>query len=486
MLMNIIKILPNCKKIFFTPLPQAITVITLIFSFFLFFTTKIWVVGDGVSYYAWLRSAIFDHDVQFANEFSLYNTTHSAVATTVLPNGMTPNVFSIGPAVLWAPVYTIVLYLLKIFFSQKVWTGYEFPFLLTISSLSISFGFIGLLLNFYLAKLMAIKDTQALLVTLAIFLTSPLPQYIFDESNYAHIFSFFFISLLLFVWIKFFTYSATKKYILLGLIIGLATLMRWQQIIFLLIPASELIYKSMKQKKTIYWIVQNTMYCGISSLIIVLPQFVAWQSVFGQWLTIPQGTGFISPSFPSLIQFLISPLHGLFFWHPGLILGTLGLCFFAYKTPKKGLPLCLILIGEILLLSGVVDWWAGAAFGSRRMVDSLPLFTVGFAYLLKIISPKKRLYLFVYAVIYIALIWNVILWFQYVTTIPHDVPLSILNVIKQYSFLPEIIFNVFTRSTFFTLIYQQAFFKIIGLIVTYCAIIGSGLITLQIALGIKH
>src|SRR5262245_24500165 len=60
--------------------------------------------GDGLGYYAWLRSPLVDHDWSFANEFEEHNPWRHWVppahATTEL--GYRPNPFSIGPACCWA------------------------------------------------------------------------------------------------------------------------------------------------------------------------------------------------------------------------------------------------------------------------------------------------------------------------------------------------------------------------------------------------
>src|ERR1017187_6271308 len=72
-----------------------------------------WVRGDGVGYYAYLRSALIDHDLRFENDYLAAN--ESFVLSKVdaqghlLPElytrtGYVGNHFTVGPAILWAPV----------------------------------------------------------------------------------------------------------------------------------------------------------------------------------------------------------------------------------------------------------------------------------------------------------------------------------------------------------------------------------------------
>src|SRR5262249_49441923 len=57
--------------------------------------------ADSVSYFVWLRSAYFDHDVDFANEWAHWGLPEQERTRT----GLRKNVHSVGPAVLWSPFY---------------------------------------------------------------------------------------------------------------------------------------------------------------------------------------------------------------------------------------------------------------------------------------------------------------------------------------------------------------------------------------------
>ena len=59
--------------------------------------------GDSPSYYAYLRSATFDRDLDFQNEWGHFANGEPVPGT----QGRTQNVFSVGPAVLWTPFYAL-------------------------------------------------------------------------------------------------------------------------------------------------------------------------------------------------------------------------------------------------------------------------------------------------------------------------------------------------------------------------------------------
>ncbi len=76
-----------------------------------------WVRGDGVGYYAYIRSALIDHDIRFENDWLAGNPSFLAsrvdASGHLLPNQYTPtghvgNHFAVGPSMLWAPVMVAV------------------------------------------------------------------------------------------------------------------------------------------------------------------------------------------------------------------------------------------------------------------------------------------------------------------------------------------------------------------------------------------
>jgi len=59
--------------------------------------------GDSASYFAYVRSAVLDRDLDFANEWEHWGYPEPARTVT----GLRQNVQSVGPAVLWTPFYLL-------------------------------------------------------------------------------------------------------------------------------------------------------------------------------------------------------------------------------------------------------------------------------------------------------------------------------------------------------------------------------------------
>src|SRR5688572_5426152 len=71
------------------------------------------VVGDALHHYVQLRSAVFDRDLHFRNEYiRMYGLRGGEPGTSwvyeATPTGHVRNLMPVGPAILWAPLFLLV------------------------------------------------------------------------------------------------------------------------------------------------------------------------------------------------------------------------------------------------------------------------------------------------------------------------------------------------------------------------------------------
>ena len=60
--------------------------------------------GDAIQYYAYLRSLAIDGDLDFTNDYQILYGTHDTSSSDTA-TGRPPNIYSIGPALLWSPFF---------------------------------------------------------------------------------------------------------------------------------------------------------------------------------------------------------------------------------------------------------------------------------------------------------------------------------------------------------------------------------------------
>ena len=213
-----------------------------------------WVRGDGVGYYAYLRSALIDHDLNFENDYLAGN--QSFVMSRVdaqghlLPEmytktGHVENHFTVGPAILWAPVlvtvHLAVIVLESCLVRHIAADGYSRPYVLAMALTTACYGFLSLLLAFRIAR-KYFDQRWAFLATIGIWLASSLPVYMYFNPSWSHAFSAFSVALFLWYWDRTKLQRTLGQWAILGLIAGLMGNVYYPNVFLLIFPGLEIVY----------------------------------------------------------------------------------------------------------------------------------------------------------------------------------------------------------------------------------------------------
>ncbi len=212
-----------------------------------------WVRGDGVGYYAYLRSALIDHDLRFENDYLAANESfvlfHVDAQGHILPNfytktGYVENHFSVGPAILWAPVMLAVhgsVLLADHLGAHVAADGYSRPYLLAMAFTTACYGFLSLLLAFRVAR-KYFDDQWAFFATLGIWMASSLPIYMYFNPSWSHALSAFSVALFIWYWERTRLQRTAGQWAILGLAAGLMGNVYYPNVILLIFPALEVVY----------------------------------------------------------------------------------------------------------------------------------------------------------------------------------------------------------------------------------------------------
>ncbi|MCU1342336.1 MAG: hypothetical protein JWN92_1759, partial [Candidatus Acidoferrum typicum] len=226
---------------------------TLLFLFFLLTLPLVnpWVRGDGVGYYAYLRSALIDHDLNFENDYfagnksfvmARFDSQGHLLPEMYTKTGHVENHFSVGPAILWAPVLVTVhlaVLLLDRFGAHIAADGYSRPYVLAMGLTTAFYGFASLFLAFRVAQ-KYFEQQWAFLATLGIWLASSLPVYMYFNPSWSHAFSAFSVSLFLWYWDRTKLQRTMSQWTVLGVCAGLMGNVYYPNAILLVFPVLEL------------------------------------------------------------------------------------------------------------------------------------------------------------------------------------------------------------------------------------------------------
>jgi hypothetical protein len=419
--------------------------LVLIFAIFLvlFLIVRIHYTGkaigsDGLGYYAHLRSAVVDGDLHYANEFLEYNWFGHYVPDpyqrTVTDH--VPNKFFVGPAILWAPFFlvahTLTIQAVNLGF-KVVPNGYSVLYQFFIGLGSITYGLLGLIL-IYRILLRFFQRNEALFASVLIIFSTNVLYYLTTESTMSHAMSLFAVSLFAYLWMKDLGNRTYRSVLLLGASAGLMTLIRPQDMMFSIVIVMEWLGIFKRDSHVVssgLERIKQMFLFGVIFLIMLIPQFIVWKILYGQFIFYSyssEGFNFLSPH---LLDTLFSAHHGLISWTPVILAALVGLGLFCRKQPKIGAALLTAFALQWYLNASWWCWWFAISFGNRAYVSCSFIFAIGLA---AILSETKKWTLTV-RLISVALIgWNLLFISQYsLGILPRDEPVRWKQVlINQY------------------------------------------------------
>jgi hypothetical protein len=389
------------------------------------------ICGDGLGYYAWLRSALVDGDWDFANEFDEHNPLNHWVPdrNCTTPIGRRGNPYPIGMACVWAPAVITTHAVLRNSPLSLPWPadGYSLPYQLAVGLTTLSASLLGLVFLYGICRHYA-NARRAALAAASLYLGTTIAYYGSVESSMAHAVSMSVIAGLIWYWLHTYGSLSARRWLLLGVLVGLAALLRTQLTLFASLPAGEALFCCVRtcQRRDIGRGVIGLCLAGLTSLLVFTPQLYCWHCVYGHWLATPQ---VLAHNWyrPAIWSMLFSTDRSLFFWTPITLIACIGMLFYSVKLPSlrrsddiapgRGYQPLVLLAGafalQVYFLGSVLGpgVYLGAAYGFRLLTEAVICLAPGLALLL---GQKSRFRAWLLAAVCCVLVaWNMMLMRQY-------------------------------------------------------------------------
>jgi len=366
--------------------------------------------SDGFAYYAIVRSVALDRDFDFANDYALLGIGHHRRKA---PTGMPVNPFAIGTAILWLPFFLVAhaaalgLAALGLRMGSD---GVGYLYEAAVCCGTIFYASVGFMLTYRTARRL-FQVRVALLATLAMWWATGAIYYVVAEPSMSHGPAIFAEALFLWLWYPPDRSRTPGRWFVLGLAVALVALVRWQEGLIVAVPAAELLLALRERRRRADLLARGTAF-GAGAVAGFLPQIVMWSAVYGTPLTIPQGNDFIHWLQPHPWLMLFSSRHGLMSWHPIFLLATLGLLPLWRRDRALALVVGAMFVAQLYVNSAVGRWWADDAFGARRFIGLVPLFTLSLAALMATTSRRIERSAWL-SVLLLLVIWNGLSFAQY-------------------------------------------------------------------------
>ena len=402
-----------------------------------------WVRGDGVGYYAFARSMLIEHRLDFTRDWLAANTSFRMGRTDAQGNiapaeytatGHLDNHFSVGPAILWFPFLVVAhgsVLLWDRLGGQIPADGFSKPYRVAMALGTALYGFLALLISFVVAR-RYFAERWAFLATLGIWFASSLPVYMFFNPSWSHAHSAFMVALFLWYWIRTRAARTWVQWIVLGAIGGLMMDVYYVSGVLLLLPLLESLKGYWKARRGPEMGVAGRLFIGnviFAALLVTafLPTLVTKEIIYGSYAKSGYEHLWIWTS-PWLFKVCFSADHGLFSWTPIVMAAVVGL-FFLRRYDRDLAVYSILVFAVVLYTIGCYKDWDGlSSFGNRFFVLLTPIFVLGLAGFFDSLERawNERRAMIISASATAALIlWNLGLIFQWGThLIPARGPIS--------------------------------------------------------------
>ncbi|PYR56658.1 MAG: hypothetical protein DMF85_15890 [Acidobacteria bacterium] len=352
------------------------------------------VLGDAMHEYVQLRSFVFDRDLQFRNDYVRMYGLHSADEVPWVyedtATGHVRNLMPIGPALLWTPAYLLVcaaLWLFDALGGAYPLDGYGRLYQASAGFSGIAAAALGAWFS-YRAAARVVEDRIAFWATLAVWLSSSAVYYSVVSPTYSHAASMFAVGVFWWAWVSTLPRQDTARYLAVGSLVGVAALMRWQDAVLLVVPATELCWRWRDGAAAF---VARSAAVSAGAIAAFAPQAIVWTVLYGRPFAIPQGPDFMRWGTPALWSVIFSDNHGLVTWTPIVALALAGFVPLVRRAPLIGVAAVTFFVASWYVNACVADWWAGEAFGARRFVSCVPVFVLGLSALLQIATAPAAI-----------------------------------------------------------------------------------------------
>lgn len=355
--------------------------------------------GDGHMHFLITRSLVFDRDWHLDNDLAKFGDPWNQPRT---PTGRKNVMQQVGPSLVWAPLLAVAdgaAIIANAFGAGIQRHGYTLFHQRILYASSVAFAWFAIVFGILVALRTIGGRWAAAWAGVAALLGTALTYYATYMPSYAHAMDAAATAGFLGAWALTLGDLRWRRYVVLGLLLGLATLVRTQGLalgVVLALELAVLIVRGRPDERAtlVRLFLRGAAVLGIA-LVMHLPQLLMWKDMYGEYLTTPQGPAQMRWGHPMVLELLFSSRNGWLSTHPIAYLGVLGLVVGVIEGKRLGAharlvcgALLLAIVLQVYVNAVVYDWWSAASFGQRRLCSMTLPIVVGVAALLRAVQLR--------------------------------------------------------------------------------------------------
>lgn len=366
----------------------AVVIVATIFNNNRWKTAHGLVIHDVTSYYSYLPATIIHGDLKF--KFLEDNPAFfkKRIVNSKTPEGGHFQKMTMGLAFLYLPFFLLAHF--YAWLSGAEMNGYSLPYMFFLQFAALFYVLAALLvLRKILLKL--VSDKLAALVILVIGLGTNLFFYTTLEAAMAHAYNFSLFIFFIGITMRWHKQPGLKNSILIGLVIGLITLIRPTNallVLFFLLYD----YQNFKvQVSKVFGQWKLLLIITFFGFLVLFPQLLFWKINTGHWVFYSYGKeGFFFDK-PQIWRGLFSYRKGWLIYTPVMIFALAGIFMLRKQFKAFWLPIAVFVPVNIYVVFSWWDWSYGGSFGARPMIDSYGLMAIPLAAFLFFVQQKSSL-----------------------------------------------------------------------------------------------
>ncbi|MCK9611563.1 MAG: hypothetical protein M0R16_01510 [Bacteroidales bacterium] len=293
--------------------------------------------------------------------------------------------YPMGLSLFYAPFFLLAHIYAGLFAYPQ--DGFTWPYQAFISFGVTIYAFIGLYFFLKILKKFLSDKIVVFVILLFVFGTNYL-MYSSSSGLMPHNVLFMLNAMLIWYVMKWDENKKIKYAVITGLLLGLITISRPNELICITFVAVWILWK--KDNIKTYW--KRLLWLMPSFFLIVFPQMLYWKITSGQWIFYSyqdpcEGFDFDEPY---LRQFLFSYRKGWFLYTPLAVVSIFGFPFMYKKNKRLFFSTLTFLVLSVYIISSWSCWWYADGYSQRAVISLYIILGLSLGFLLDWISVKSK------------------------------------------------------------------------------------------------
>ncbi len=372
------------------------------------FNTNIWkdqnrvIQWDVIDYYGYLPAAFIYHDVSLKFKENYKGKKKFVFWAKKLPNGKYAFKYTMGLSIMYSPFFFAANNLASPLGYNS--GGYSPPYRLAIVLaalfyLALGLMFLSLVLRQYFSKVVIG------LVILTLGLGTNLFWYSTFEPGMPHVYDFALAAIFLFLTIKWYSGSTFFKSVFIGMVMGLLTLIRPVNFLFILFFLLFDVKSFTDLKLRFLFLIKRWRLIIVMiffGFLMMIPQLWYWKIITGHWIYYSYGNEGFFFLHPQFMNVLLSFRKGWLIYTPVMFFSLIGIILLYYKNKKFFWPVLVLFVAYLYVVSSWWSWWYGGSLGQRALIDIYPVMAIPLATVYAWTAERKAVVKFILVIFIVA------------------------------------------------------------------------------------